>query len=391
MTQQAQPWRNERGATLVLMAVLSAVLVAILALAIDLGMLYDTRGEAQRAADAAALAGASAFIDVLPPSNPFVAAHDRAMEYAGRNTMRSTPIDTTTEVTVAVWQDTVQVTVARASVATWFARIFGIRSVPIGARATAEAAEAGTATCLAPLAVPDIWFETSTGAGGQDANSDRVWDPTETWAFEPGNGDLYARYSPTNPSATGYGSSFRNATGILNDLGRPIIMKAQDPSQSLTSGFFYPWRIGTSTGAQDYKDNFGTCNPTTIQLNVPYDIENGNMVGPTRQAVNGLIALDPGATWDPTTGQVINSAYGAGTASPRVLTIGLFDPAQIAGIQGGGGLQLSFNNFALFFLEGIGTGSGAPVIGRFMYFASGSPGGSGSVTATLAKVPRLIR
>ena len=240
MTRQSHIWNNERGATLVLMAVLSAVLIAILALAIDLGMLYDTRGEAQRAADAAALAGVSAFINVLPPSNPFIAAHDRAMDYAGRNTMRSVPIDTTTEVTVVVWQDTVQVTVARASVATWFARIFGIRSVPIGARATAEAGQAATATCLAPLAVPDIWFETSTGPGGQDANSDRAWDPTETWAYQPGNGDLYARYAPTNPSATGYGSAFRNATGILNDLGRPIIMKAQDPSQSLTSGFFYP-------------------------------------------------------------------------------------------------------------------------------------------------------
>ena len=391
MTKHAHAWGNERGATLVLMAVLSAVLVAMLALAIDLGMLYDTRGEAQRAADAAALAGVSAFINVLPPSSPFVVAHDRAMDYAGQNTMRGTPIDTTTEVTAVVWQDTVQVTVARASVGTWFARIFGIRSVPIGARATAEASPAGNSTCLAPLAVPDIWFETSTGAGGQDANSNRVWDSNEAWVYQPGGGDLYARYAPTTPSATGYGSAFRNGTGYTNDIGRPIIMKAQNPTQSLTSGFFYPWRIGSSTGASDYRNNFGTCNPAQIQLNVPYDIENGNMVGPTRQAVNGLIALDPGAAWDATTGQIINSAYGAGANSPRVLTIGLFDPAQIAGIQGGGNLKIRFNNFALFFLEGIGTGSSAPVIGRFMYFASGSPGGTGSMTATLAKVPRLIR
>ena len=116
------------------------------------------------------------------------------------------------------------------------------------------------------------------------------------------------------------------------------------------------------------------------------------MVGPTRQAVNGLISQDPGASWDPLTGQVINSAYGSGVNSPRVLTIGLFDPAQIAGIQGGGNLQLRFNNFALFFLEGIQPGPSAPVVGRFMYFASGLPGGgTGTVTSTLAKVPRLIR
>ncbi len=384
-------WRNERGATMVLMAVLSAMLIAMLALAIDLGMLYDTRGEAQRAADAAALAGVSAFINVLPPSNPFVAAHDRAMEYAARNTMRGTAIDSSTEVTVTVWQDTVQVVVNRASVATWFARIFGIRSVAIGASATAEAGPAGIGTCLAPLAVPDIWYESSTGPGGQDANSDRVWDATEGWAYEPGQGDVYARYAPGSTTATGYGSSFRNGTGYSDDVGRPIIMKAQDPSQSLTSGFFYPWRIGTSNGAADYRNNFGTCNPAQIQLNVPYDIENGNMVGPTQQAVRDLIALDPGATWDASTSQVINSAYGSGANSPRVLTIGLFDPSQIAGIQGGGNLQIRFNNFALFFLEGVQPGQGSPVVGRFMYFATGLPGSSGSTSATLAKVPRLIR
>jgi hypothetical protein len=302
------------------------------------------------------------------------------------------PIDPTTAVRVTVWLDPGLVTVARASVATWCARLFGVRSVPMGARATADAAAAATATCLAPLAVPDIWFETSTGAGGQDANSNLVWDSNESWNFQPGSGDLYARYAPTNPSATGYGSAFRNASGILNDLGRPIIMKAQNPSQSLTSGFFYPWRIGTSTGASDYRNNFGTCNPAQIQLNVPYDIESGNMVGPTRQAVNGLINQDPGASWDAATGTVINSAFGAGINSPRVLTIGLFDPVQIAGVQGGGNLQISFNNFALFFLEGIGPGSSAPVIGRFMYFATGLPGGgTGVVTSTLAKAPRLIR
>lgn len=384
-------WNNERGATLVLMAVLSAMLIAMLALAIDLGMLYDTRGEAQRAADAAALAGASAFIDVLPPSNPFTAAHDRAMEYAGQNTMRSTTIDTSSEVTVTVWQDTVEVVVQRASVATWFARIFGIRSVAIGARAVAEAGPAGVGKCLAPLAVPDIWFESDTGVGGQDVNSNRVWDANEAWSYQPSQGDLYARFAPGSTGTTGYGSSFRNGTGYFDDIGRPIIMKAQNPTQSLTSGFFYPWRIGGSNGAADYRDNFTTCDTASVQLNVPYDIETGNMVGPTVQAVNDVIALDPSATWDSTTGQVINSAYGAGVNSPRVLTIGLFDPSQIAGIQGGGNLQLSFNNFALFFLEGVQPGPSSPVIGRFMYFATGSPGSSGSTTATLAKVVRLIR
>jgi hypothetical protein len=372
------------------MAVFTAVMVAMLALAIDLSMLFDTRAEAQRAADAAALAGASAFV-ALPSPGQFTVAYDRAKEFAGRNTMRGTPIDTALEVTVGVTQDTVQVTVHRASVATWFARIFGVGSVPIGARAAAEAAEAGSATCLAPVALPDIWFEASTGATGQDLNSDRVWDIIEAWDYEPGLGDMYQRYSPTATGSTGYGSSFRNGTGYTNDQGRQILIKAQSPTQSLTSGFFYPWQVGGQSGAQAYRDNWLQCNPAVVSLGVPYDIETGNMVGPTQQAINGVVAQDPTAVFDPVSGQVLNSIY-PGNTSPRVLTIALFDPQQIAGIQGGGNLQLVFNNFALFFLEGlVGNGAQAPVAGRFMYFAQGNPANAGDSTGTLVKAIRLIR
>src|SRR5262249_49438828 len=53
---------SQRGATLILVAVGLGVFLGISALAIDLAMLYVTRNEAQRAADAAALAGAKVFV-----------------------------------------------------------------------------------------------------------------------------------------------------------------------------------------------------------------------------------------------------------------------------------------------------------------------------------------
>ena len=53
--------RNKRGGVLVLYTVAMVAMMGMAALAIDLGMLRKSRAEAQRAADAAALAGASAF------------------------------------------------------------------------------------------------------------------------------------------------------------------------------------------------------------------------------------------------------------------------------------------------------------------------------------------
>ena len=54
---------KESGQTLIMVAVSLFALIAISALAIDLTTLYVARGEMQRAADAAALAGAKAFVE----------------------------------------------------------------------------------------------------------------------------------------------------------------------------------------------------------------------------------------------------------------------------------------------------------------------------------------
>jgi uncharacterized membrane protein len=55
---------RERGVTILLVAVAIVVVLAMAALAIDVVTLYVARTEAQRAADAAALAGAKAFVTV---------------------------------------------------------------------------------------------------------------------------------------------------------------------------------------------------------------------------------------------------------------------------------------------------------------------------------------
>jgi hypothetical protein len=377
--------------------------LALAAMAIDYAMLRDARGEAQRAADAIALAGASAFLEPKTVAEQVDLARQRAMRFAQLNAIKADSLDTlnvqvtpvpvgtgptgvvttieTNEVTLNIIPDSqkVRAWVRRAGISTSFAGMLGVPWGHVKAMAAAHASSAGTGKCIKPLAVPDIFNETSNACGNrpQDCNANKLWDTGEGWDFDPDQGDSYVPYNPEdpdNPDATGYGSAWRNdVDGILGDQGRTITIKAQRPGEAITSGFFYPWRIGESSGANDYRWNILNCNPTEVSVGDSVDIEAGNMVGPTRQAFTDLINMDPTAVYNPSTGEIENSAYGDHWRdSPRVVPLGLFDPHQIDGIQGGS-TPIVFNNFALFFVEGFdtenwrGPASQAPLKGRFLH------------------------
>ena len=235
---------DERGSVTVMVALTVTGLIAMFALAIDLAALFDARSEAQRAADAAALAGASAFLEYQQDYARSVAV-DRAIELATSNEIRSEPIPAE-DVTVTVNLDssTVRAQVRRDGVPTWFARLIGFDAVSVAAEATAWAGEAGAAQCVKPFAVPDMWEETT-----QDLNHNRIWDEGERWQYNPEDGDRYVPYSGPGGGSneTGYGSDWRDGytDGIgrtyAADYGRRITVKTTDPKQTIMPSFFLPW------------------------------------------------------------------------------------------------------------------------------------------------------
>jgi Flp pilus assembly protein TadG len=416
---------DERGSTIVLIAVSLFAVLALGALSVDLASLRSAHAEAQRAADVIALAGASAFKDKsYTDPTALTDAQTRAIAVARSNMVRSDTLDVrsptvdsatygwgkvtvvqTAQVTLNIIPDSqrVRAWVRHAGVGTFFG---GMLAKPYGhvqAMATAQASQSGTINCLKPFALPDVWNErnTSSGKTGQDKNANRVWDDGEPWQFEPtaNPADTYVPYDPdasssAQASQTGYGSAWRNADGVANDWGRTVMIKAQRPGDAITSGWFYPWRIGSSSGGNDYRGNISSCNPAVTSLGQSYDVENGNMVGPTKQGIDDLIAQDPGAQWnsslDGGKGGIEGSQFGNWRNSPRVIAVALFDPNQIAGIQSGGNLSVTFNNFALFFVEGfVGNGTQAPLKGRFLYFATGN--GTGPVHGPLTRTLQLIQ
>lgn len=392
---------REHGGTLVLMAVVSVALLGMAALAVDVGMGFTAKSEAQRIADASALAGASAFLE-YQGGDAVAPAEERAYDFALRNEIRNVQVDSS-EVTIQILTDEskVRVWIERQSIGTWFARVLGIDEMTVLATAAAQATDAGAARCLKPFAVPDMWHDAD-----DDTDNDRIWEEGEEWVLGSHPDDRYIPYTgPDGPAdATGYGSEWR---GPSRDYGRQISLKTPDPNSEYvpSPGVFLPWRLptdedqescstgggggGQDAGAAVYRQNICSCNDSQIELGEEYEIQTGNMVGPTAQGIDELIDEDPNAWWDPTMdggrGGVRDSDYGEGLNSPRVVKLAMFDASQI---EGSGMQTIVFNNFALMFIEDQ-VSMQDPVMGRFLYFVSGEES-SGPTTGSLVRYLRLV-
>jgi hypothetical protein len=168
---------NREGAVIVVVAIMIVVIVGMAAFAIDTGMLLSGRADAQRAADAAALAAASAYLDA-PLAEREALARERGTDFATRNALLRTPIGPD-EVTIDLVTNTastlrVRATVRRPEVNTFFAGIWGIRNMPVAAAAEAEVRNAVGADCLKPFALPDSDFP-ETGVGGLWGQEVKLW------------------------------------------------------------------------------------------------------------------------------------------------------------------------------------------------------------------------
>ncbi len=387
--------RDERGFSLVTVGFGFMGLFAASMLAIDVGMLVTARAQAQTAADAGALAGATAlvfnsFTDHSASGPAVVGAINAATanKVAGRSPS-VTSDDVVFPMNPATGQsDLVQVTVHRTAargnpVATLIATFFGVPQADISATATATAAPANAQTCVLPFTIPDKWTEKGCGMASC------TWTPSDTFNVYADQGnqqnvgaalsnpDIYI--PPGSKDATGYNP--------VTDRGVQLVLK-NNTQNRVAPGMYNAWDLPGSVGGDDYRANIATCNPNLIEVGHPMTPENGNMTGPTQQGTNDLVALDPNAYWSDDCNCVKGSRY---PTSPRIRVVPLYDPAKYTDGQHTGKSQpeLEVVNYLGFFVEQVN--GGGEVIGRITPIAGRISGGGASPIGAFSQAIMLVK
>ena len=401
---------SERGAILIQVGVAILVLSAFSMFIIDYGALWVSRHQAQNAADSGALAGAIALaFDDFDDRSDTGPAKLAAQTFAQSNTVwgQSPDVQMSTDVRFygdapaafpasCVSNDCIRVDVYRNQtrrnpLPTFFGRLVGVTEQGVRAMAVARAAAANATNCLKPWAVLDKWGE-SNGAWTTESTYDPLGMPPDT-------------YTPPNGSSTG------TSYTLDADLGRQVSLKVGDPNNSketFGAGWFSPIDLG-GTGGDVYRDNISGCADGTYAVDGTLSVENGNMVGPTKQGVDDLVALDPDAKWDAANKKVIDSCVGPPytcskpgySVSPRIVAVPVINTQEVwdavhsdsGGTTGAGNMTVKIVALLGFFVEGMGGTGGKDVVG---YLATKpdlltSNGGSVSPSAAFIKAVTLVR
>jgi hypothetical protein len=372
--------RDERGMSLVFVGVGFMAFLAATTLAIDVGMFMTARSQSQNSADAGALAGAVAlYFDDFDNRSAGGPAVQNALSAARANIVINQqvdvqPADVTFPVGPTGLSNRIKVRVFRTSergnaLATLMGRIYGVTTANVGAEATAEASQANAMTCVMPFTIPDKWIEKQTPDWDAD-DTFQMWDNKQN-PMDPA--DVY--YDATDKARyTGYNAE--------RDKGTEMMIRA-GTGNDINPSMYFSYAIGGVTGADAYRWNIGNCNTTIMGFDDLLLMEPGNMVGPTVDGIDELIAKDQGAYWDTTDNKPVTTM----SPSPRVVAIPLYDPVYYdTGKKNGRTADLKVVNYLGFFITGR---SGNNVYSRITPITGLIKGNGGPAPA--AAFPMAIR
>ncbi len=295
---------KERGASLFLVAGGIAVLLAVLALAIDLGMLYVARNEAQRAADSAALAGAYTFVTsgctstggCVAGGPQEALARGQAANVAGQNAVLGEPValdpgDVGFSYPSAV-EPQITVTVRRTSdrgnaIPTIFARMFKIFVGEVSATATAEAYNGGVAnTCIVPFLVPNCdtnpaHLSPANAACGDPSTSKYSNGPAGNFVYLGADGSYHIQNAGLYLAGGGvFGEPWTLHFSATDTPG---------PAGSAVPSHWYMISFDNSNSKADLRNYILQCYPKTISCGDVLTPDPGKATGPVTQGVEDRI------------------------------------------------------------------------------------------------------
>ena len=350
----------ESGYVLVVVGSLLFVLVGFTALAVDVGMLLSARTQSQRAADAAALAGAFTF--VLSPQGQPATAQQHAIQTATSNTVMGQSVQAS-EVTVSVDATNQRVTVnIQRNEPTFFAQVFNLTGLGVAVQAVAEAGSS------------------ATGAAGV-----RPW-------FIPNT--LLSSVGPCDPGAQLLISGGQPTEFARTKIGSQSIIRPTSPTNALSPGEFYSMDLDGS-GGSSYRDGIVHGSSDQISCRSSYSVATGNMMGPTVSGTQELIGNPPDTFI--ATGQY---GWSDGTIRDTSKALVLAPIADLAAMSGfcpdekvtGTKVNIAVVGFALLFVENVTHGNGVTArLINVMPCGPTAPAGDDSVGADYAIPVRLIR
>lgn len=428
---------SQRGAVLIHVAIALLGLIAFSTFVTDYGVMWVSRGQAQTAADAGALSGALSL--AFDNSTDFAGAKVKAQAAATANmvfgaapdvqlgdvTFPACPPNTPGLPDTCVKVDVFRNQTRGNPLPMFFGNLVGVGAQGVRATATAQIVTGTHTDCLKPWAILDRWDEWN-GTANDYPSADPDFNYNSTFdKYSDGKGgappqepDLYVPPGGTNGAGTGF--------RLPADEGRPFAVKVGDSADSISAGWFRAIRIPRldgNTGGSVYRDNIEGCGglpngyaahdtvcPTDIgnadtaywAARGCYRVEPGNMIGPTKQGVEALVARDSDARWSG--GGIINSAFSPATSSPRVVPIGVIDiDTYLAADPTGSNGIVKLVNIYGFFVEGMGdvaadgtvtccSSGGKSVVGRIMTIPSMGVGNSNlPVEASFLRQVILVR
>lgn len=314
----------DRGAVLVHVAVALIALMAFSTFVVDYGVMWTARRQAQNAADAAALAGASAhaFDDPYRQGGSDVAA-EAAFAVSQRHpvwgevpnvvpatdiTFPTTPAECTFPLESGGLQ-CLRVDVYRDAsrgnaLPVFFGQLVGVVDQGVRATATSRLFRANTMRCVRPWAIPD-----------------RI-DGTP------------ATYVPPNDTNPGSGMTLASHLGLDFTLDGSHPVTAATMTWAFNRASLFTLDLAGDGGAS-YQANISSCFSPIFTLGDIVTPDPDDMRVPTTDGVQALVNLDALATWNPGTRRIENSCAQSRTClpytiSPRLVPLVVFDPKEYA-------------------------------------------------------------
>jgi Flp pilus assembly protein TadG len=290
--------------------------IGLMGMAIDLVSMYLGKSEAQRAADAAALAGAMVFVSSSCTSNSAgcaaaeTAATNQAVTVGKLNLVAgAAPTIPNGNVSYDLSHagDPLITVVVNATLNTYFMNLFGVKTVNVSSTATAEAYNPSGSTsgptfcvsCLKPFLVPNC-------------------DPIHTGSANP---------NCTGGTGGNAGGYFINTNGSIANPGvapNGIIGETWQLHSDQGPSHWYEAAFDCSQSGSAFEANITACDTSAATCGSSLCVLDGKKVGPTNHAICSLIGYTNSNSQDCTS--VDSIAVNGANTPPVTITAGSGNP-----------------------------------------------------------------